>query len=420
MKKSILFCLSIFFCQFINGQQTDFCFDYNNNQVTPNPVNSIENWQAINGQFQYFDDPSPNGNSNIYLRVYDRSAPGTSWAHNSVDFSGDWSQNGGDRCLCYDFRIYSGAGAATATPTSMYIYNGTSPGNANSMAVFNLTTALSITDGWVTICSPLQFADGNGNLPSNSDGQWAMTGGGNASDWNNLFQNVSGIALRLDLPGTSNPSEIYGYDNICMKECPKPYPTYDFDPCCPPLNKESMTDLFTHVPTGSITSPYQMIFTPTTGFITQMQAYIDYLNAINPSVNGLYFTWKIMDMGDGATPLTNYSGNGKIGSNVFNHFTPGGSTITNNTNFFPPQLEISHWYKIHVGMYLNDGIDIFKRECSNDTWFAFNYKIENQRLIGRVVDNNGKLIKSSEVVVGKKRNTIQKIQIPNVIKKRQN
>ncbi len=390
----------------IGFSQANFCFDFNNYSATASPINPLNNWQAINGDFQYSNNQSQNGNSDLYLRAYDGS--GSSWAYNTVDYAGDWSGTRGGTCLCYDFRVFVGIPGTTSTPSSMYIFNGSSPANANSMAIFSLTTALDIKDGWLTICPPLQLADTNGNLPSNSDGQWVMTAGGTANDWNNLIQNVSGIALRLDMPN-GPPTEIYGYDNICMKDCPTPYPVYDFDPCCPPMNKESLADMFTHVPTGSISSPYHMQFTPTTAFLTQMQAYVDYLNAINPSVNGLYFTWRIMDMGDGPAPLTNYAGNGQIGGDVFNHFTPGGSTI-NNSNFFPPQLDINHWYKIHVGMYLNDGIKIFDKSCSNGTWIAFNFKIENQRLIGQVKDNKGRIIKQTEIVVGKKRNTIQKIK----------
>lgn len=419
MKNLLLFLLSIVICQASFGQQNNFCYDYNNYSLSPSPVNSLDNWQALAGQFQYSNSQSQDGNSDVYLRVYDRA--GGSWAYNNTDFSGNWSQNGGNKCLCYDFRIFNGVGNTTITPTSMYIYNGLSPTSASSMAVFNLTTGLSVDDGWVTICPPLQFADGNGNLPSNSDGQWAMTGGGTSSDWNNLLQNVSGIALRLDLPGTNSPSEIYGYDNICMKVCPQPTPIYDFNSCCPPLNKESIADLFTHIPTGSITSPYQMEFNPPASFITQMQAYVNYLNTINPSVNGLYFTWRIMDMGEDTSPLTNYFGAGQIGSSVFNHFIPGGSNIANNTNFFPAQLEINHWYKIHVGMYLNDGISIFDKDCSKDTWFTFNFKMNSQeRLIGTVLNNMGKIIRQDEVLVGKKKQEVKKIQKQKTIKKRRN
>ncbi|MEZ4931618.1 MAG: hypothetical protein R2788_05750 [Saprospiraceae bacterium] len=404
--KKLIFIFLIFLIGLSTFGQVNFCYDFNNYSVTSSPTTPLNNWQAENGNFEYSNLQSQNGSSDLYLRAYDRS--GGSWAYNTIDYSGDWSNKRDGQCLCYDFRIFNGAGGSTTAPTSLYIFNGSSPANENSMAVFNLTTAVSIEDGWVTFCPPLGMADGNGNLPSNSNGQWAMTGGGTATDWNNLIQNVSGIALRLDLPGTQSPTEIYGYDNICMKECPSSIPPYNFDPCCPPMNKELLADLFTYVPTGSITSPYLMDFTPTTAFLTQMQAYVDYLNAINPSVNGLYFTWRIMDMGNGGTALTNYIGNGQIGADVFNHFTPGGTTI-NNSNFFPPQLEINHWYKIHVGMYLNDGIEIFDKSCSNDTWINFNFKMSQERLIGDFVGNKKEILKQSEIVIGKKKNTFHKI-----------
>lgn len=397
---------------FCNGQNIDFCYDFNNYPASANPSNPLDNWQGIAGDFAYSNLSSQNGSNDIYLRANDRS--GSSWAYNTVDFAGDWSNTQGNKCLCYDFRIFAGADNVTIAPTSMFIFNGASPDNFNSRARFVLTSGLSIEDGWATICPPMKLSDGNGNLPSNSDGKWEMDGAGTATDWDNLVQNVSGLALRLDLPGTSNPSEIYGYDNICVESCPKPYPSYTFDPCCPPINKNSLADLFNHVPTGSITDPYNIEFSPTLAFTNQMQAYIDYLNVINPSISNLYYTWRLFDMGTGISPLTSFSGAGQIGNDVFNNFEPGGTSMIGNTNFFPNTLEINHWYKVHVGLYLNDKIEFFDgRECAQDTWFTFNYKFENQRLIGEIKDANGKVLKLSEVLVPKRKNSIISVkQLP--------
>ena len=169
-----------------------------------------------------------------------------------------------------------------------------------------------------------------------------------------------------------------------------------FDLCCPPLNKNSIWDLFEMKPTGLASDPYRMDLNPSSVYLAQMQAYTDYLHALNPNVDGLYFTWRLMDMGADPDPRLGYWGDGQIGGDKFNHFDPGGTANYQN-NFFSENLKPNHWYKIHVGMYLNDDIPLPGNSCSDDTWFVFNWKLQGPSLIGTVRDSEGIVVKTLKV-----------------------
>ncbi|MEM6685097.1 MAG: hypothetical protein AAF617_04810, partial [Bacteroidota bacterium] len=223
MKKVILFILFLF--GGIVSSQAQFCENFDQNAVTPvqgnfsaNIVNLLGNWSTRCGDLQYDNVNSQNGASDIFLRAFDRGCwNASSWMFNSVDFNGDWIQfiNGGVNCFCYDFRIFVNGNTGTPNPpTSLRIYNGTTPFNSTLVATFVLNNPITINDGWQTICAPIALADGNGNPPANAVGTWQMTTGTN---WDALIQNVGGVAYYLDIG--SSPTEEYGFDNICIGAC---------------------------------------------------------------------------------------------------------------------------------------------------------------------------------------------------------
>lgn len=200
------------------------CEDFN--QFSPSSLQSnfssniltiLDNWQTRCADLQYTNIGSQNGGNDIYLRSFDRGcSDASSWAFNSIDYVGDWSNAGS--CLCFDFRIFKGGGQ-NSTPSPLYIYSGASdPFNATYRAVFRPTNSILISDEWVTLCPPISLSS-NGELPSNESGRWEMSpASGTAQDWDNLISNVSGIAFAIDI--TSSPTEEFGYDNICLDTCP--------------------------------------------------------------------------------------------------------------------------------------------------------------------------------------------------------
>ncbi len=203
----------------------DPCINFNSEDTTvvvhnDSPVykSMLDNWQTKCADLQYSNENSINGFADIYLKAYDEGCTQTSWLINNVDYKGNWLDF--KNCLCFDFRIFNDGGASN-TARSLYIYSGSNdPVSAPYRAVFRQVNPISKSDGWVNICVPAEKSN-NWLLPSNEHGYWDMTGptGGGAADWDFLISNVTGIAFRIDL--TSDPSEVYGYDNICFKSCPK-------------------------------------------------------------------------------------------------------------------------------------------------------------------------------------------------------
>jgi hypothetical protein len=180
-------------------------------------VTLLDNWSTRCADLQYSNTGSQLGASDVYLRGLDWGCGNAgSLMYNSIDYAGDWLSFGS--CFCYDFRIFVNGNTVPAPPTNLSIYWGPDPLNTTYSARFVLTNPVSVADGWVTICPPIELADNAGNLPSNADGQWVLTKGSGAAAWDSLIQNVTGVMYSLDIG--ASPTEQYGFDNICFTNCP--------------------------------------------------------------------------------------------------------------------------------------------------------------------------------------------------------
>lgn len=204
------------FCEdFDQYSTTSLINGTNGNDATVVSPNLLNNWGTICSSIAYYNTNSQNGTSDNYLYLDDGPCNnGSSWAFNSTDFSGNWlAMVEEEGCFCYDFRTFEVA-SGTINGNSLRIYNGTDPVSSNVIATFVLNIPVDVSRGWVRICAPIALADTNGNLPSNSDGQWVVNTG-NASDWNALIQNVSGIGYLIDV---ASGNELFGIDNICISQ----------------------------------------------------------------------------------------------------------------------------------------------------------------------------------------------------------
>lgn len=168
-----------------------------------------------------------------------------------------------------------------------------------------------------------------------------------------------------------------------------------FDPCCPPLTKESMVDYFKFVPTGGLTDPYQVVFQEDQNFKNKMQAYIDLLK-LTCGANELHFSWQLCDKGTGSQPANNYCNN-SIEKEYF-HFVAGGNGVIQNsayinTGFFNDtgkECQPNTWYSIVVGMYPNNQLNCFDtRKCSATTAFDFRFQIQKNRSSKPVIEIRG-------------------------------
>lgn len=225
MKNMITLCLLLFcgvsfgqFCESFDQYSTSSLINgTNGNDGTVVSPGLLDNWGTICSSIAYYDSNSQNGSGDNYLYLDDGPCSnGSSWAFNSTDYSGSWIEMVQEEgCFCYDFRTFEVV-SGTIGGNSLRIYDGSDPLNTTLMATFVLSNPIDVSRGWVRICAPIAFSDANGNLPSNSDGQWVINTG-NASDWDTLIQNVNGIAYLIDV---ASGNELFGIDNICINgEC---------------------------------------------------------------------------------------------------------------------------------------------------------------------------------------------------------
>jgi len=158
-------------------------------------------------------------------------------------------------------------------------------------------------------------------------------------------------------------------------------PVVTVDPCCPPWNAASLLHQLKLTQTGDVLSNVAYSFLNSAPYNQQMQAYIDYLHAINPSVRNIVIYWVIEDhglSGSGTSPTVTGT---QIGPAEFTEWSctgcQGYSTIGGNGNltngngsnvFAAAQhpLPANHWYRIGTWIYLNDGNRFWQDEkCSS-------------------------------------------------------
>ncbi|MCI5082148.1 MAG: PKD domain-containing protein [Saprospiraceae bacterium] len=167
--------------------------------------NEFDHWQTINST-TYPDVPGPGGNTDVYLETYD--GYGHSYIYNTVDFAGDWTADFIGQQLCWDYWAIS---SPDPVFPSITIFSG-SASSPTATATFTSTIPVTQTSGWTTICAPIQLCD-NGIFPSNSYGNWNMSG--SCTDFENLLSNVSGIRIDIET-AVNNIVEYNGFDNFCL------------------------------------------------------------------------------------------------------------------------------------------------------------------------------------------------------------
>lgn len=210
--KKIIILLLLFMT---NEAFSQFCENFNiyspetyTNSSAQIQHNVLDDWGSLCSTVEY-SDGGYNGQGDIFLKLTDQPCGNTSsWVFDSTNFSGNWIDG---LQFSFDFRLFDG-GQTTSTTESIYIYDGSDPQNSNLVAKYVLNTPISTSDGWVSIVPYIALMN-QGNLPSSIGGYWEMVVG---SDWDNLIQNVQGIAFLIDL---NEGAEVFGIDNICMQEC---------------------------------------------------------------------------------------------------------------------------------------------------------------------------------------------------------
>ncbi len=218
MKNIIIFLLITLLTTSLYSQENT-CIEDFENQAPTSLMSQVGNWEAIAGWVAFEADASTNGT--MVLRGADGS--GSSWMSNATDYAGEWET---EYCeLCFDIRYVAGPNNPPTGVNAVTIYqNPTSnPTNTDPGIAGGISSRFQVVNpigpDWVQVCVPIALSNG-GVLPSNSYGQWM--GSLTAPDWDNLIQNVSGIAFRLDFSSGNNPAEDVFVDNLCFVECEAP------------------------------------------------------------------------------------------------------------------------------------------------------------------------------------------------------
>jgi hypothetical protein len=163
------------------------------------------------------------------------------------------------------------------------------------------------------------------------------------------------------------------------------------DACCPPFDKTIMLEqlMLTQTPNvlGDITYSF-LNSTPNTAATpaAAMQAYINYLNSLNSSINNIIVEWGVFDQGPSGPGTSPSSTLGpQIGSEVFTEWSctgcfsssgngqkgvdgnltccSGNAPVPITTIPLPP----NRWYAISTFAYLNNGIAFWSATCSSIT-----------------------------------------------------
>ena len=143
------------------------------------------------------------GTNDPYLQITDKSGA-SRVCSSDPKYLGNWVERmGGCGQFCFDFKVTSsGQPPAVVTP-SFTIHSG-----ANKATFYaNFQVAIGDTSWHQKICAPIMLGD---SAPPSPNGHWVISSG----TWNSIVTNVTQVSIPIDF--TSSPSEVVGYDNICM------------------------------------------------------------------------------------------------------------------------------------------------------------------------------------------------------------
>ncbi|GAB5400798.1 MAG: hypothetical protein Aureis2KO_23830 [Aureisphaera sp.] len=175
--------------------------------------NLLDGWGGSNiDGVAYRNDDSIGGPDDFYLFIDDGGCSSAgSFMFNHDDFAGDWTERG--NCICFDLNAFH-VGSTISGSSSLRIGNGVDNCTSTITATFVLDNPISVADGWVNICAPIDVSDA-GELPSNDVGHWVINTG-SAADWDALIQNVQSLLFYVDV---DSGNEQWGLDNICFDPC---------------------------------------------------------------------------------------------------------------------------------------------------------------------------------------------------------
>jgi hypothetical protein len=164
-------------------------------------------------------------------------------------------------------------------------------------------------------------------------------------------------------------------DNLSEgSEC-VPDPSESFDFCCTPWTKSALENSFQIITEsgGGLNANFSFEYQGNATTDTQVDAYVNYLKTIKPTIDNLSVDFELMDHGGGDLPS---SGNGTLISGLIQPgvqtvIWPSGAPTTDFWAGFP--MKVNHWYGVHskVKILDNAGVEmnILDEECKDPDLF---------------------------------------------------
>jgi hypothetical protein len=199
-------------------------------------------------------------------------------------------------------------------------------------------------------------------------GEWDGRSNADLLAWAKLLGQCGDIALKMEAAiGTANYQEVRSTTvNVPCDPAPS-----TINPCCPPWNRDHLVESLFYQGSGSIAAPYTLKFQPAVSLKSQMQSYIDYLHSINPTMQAITMDWRLHDQGTGTAPSTPLGP--QVGVTSYTTWSSQGNgtpVISGDPGFFSPYpMIVGTWYRVHTGIYLENGQAFFPETCAvNEIW----------------------------------------------------
>jgi hypothetical protein len=144
--------------------------------------------------------------------------------------------------------------------------------------------------------------------------------------------------------------------------------------CCPPWNKDVLKQSMVYKGTGGIADPYTLIWSPSALFQSQMQAYLNYLNLLDPGTTMMSMEFRLHNQGANPNPGAWGPQIGGIGYTNFTKNATGVSTLSLPSlpfSFFPlNSMQVGTWYALTTGIYTDGKVPFFGKDCGENTIYV--------------------------------------------------
>lgn len=197
---------------------------------------------------------------------------------------------------------------------------------------------------------------------------WNITGGTPSTATGSCVNITWGSASPKAITVTAtNAAGCTSTTRLLLDECAPPT-----DPCCPPWNKDVLKDVMFYEGQGSISAPYTLVFKPSASLMSQMPAYLAYLNSLNPATNTIIIEWRLYDQGPGnvaVAPGTQLPP--PLITTTWSIPSTGNPSVS-HANFFqlPPTpfpMQVGQWYSIETVIRLGGGQTFFPEKCARSS-----------------------------------------------------